>query len=311
MHSGAKQSFLETLGTAFRVSAPTPGRGRSALPGQPEVRLGAAGSAAQSCRKRSEGRPEVRRRETGSAAGEAGSAAGEAAAGGAREFRGVGGGRGGPALFSSHSRTGRRRRARAAMFFTCGPNEAMVVSGEWGNPPSPPPNGSGWRTGAPGLTPRRCFPPHPPRRVLPQPPRDGGGRTGVGGAVSAADPAVRAAGGRRRGGGRGQPDRAVPGRAVPCRVGSGRAVRAGLRRAEPCRVGPCRAEPCRAGSGRAAPSVGVSAVPGRAEPRRAGSDRAVPPNTCLIYRRRHRSRGAISRLQRGHRPARFDFISFY
>ena len=61
MHSGAKQSFLEALGTAFRVSAPTPGRGRSALPGQPEVRLGAAGSAAQSCRKRSEGRPEVRR----------------------------------------------------------------------------------------------------------------------------------------------------------------------------------------------------------------------------------------------------------
>ena len=170
MHSGAKQSFLETLGTAFRVSAPTPGRGRSALPGQPEVRLGAAGSAAQSCRKRSEGRPEVRRREAGSAAGEAGSAAGEAAAGGAREFRGVGGGRGGPALFSSHSRTGRRRRARAAMFFTCGPNEAMVVSGEWGNPPSPPPTVPGGGRGLRASPRGAVFPPTPPAGFCRSPP---------------------------------------------------------------------------------------------------------------------------------------------
>ena len=163
MHSGAKQSFLEVLGTAFRVSAPTPGRGRSALPGQPEVRLGAAGSAAQSCRKCGEGRPEVRRvrpevRRVRPQRAELGSSA---------VWGGVGGG---PALFSSHSRTGRRRRARAAMFFTCGPNEAMVVSGEWGNPPSPPPTVPGGGRGLRASPRGAVFPPTPPAGFCRSPP---------------------------------------------------------------------------------------------------------------------------------------------
>lgn len=43
------------------------------------------------------------------------------------------------------------------MFFTCGPNEAMVVSGEWG---TNPPNSSGRRDRRfPGLTPRLRVPP--------------------------------------------------------------------------------------------------------------------------------------------------------
>ena len=142
-----------------------------------EVWLGAAGSAAKGNRKCGSELPEVRR---------------------ARPQRAELGKSPlwvwGPTRAPSHTRTGRRPRAPTAMFFTCGPNEAMVVSGEWGT--NPPPTALGSGTGAPGLTPHRRLPPHPSRRVLPQPPRDGGGRTGVGGAVSAADPAVSGAGGR-------------------------------------------------------------------------------------------------------------------
>ena len=107
-----------------------------------ELRLGAAGSAANGNRKCGSELPEVRR---------------------ARPQRAELGKSPlwvwGPTRAPSHTRTGRRPRAPTAMFFTCGPNEAMVVSGEWGT--NPPPTALGSGTGAPGLTPHRRVPPPP------------------------------------------------------------------------------------------------------------------------------------------------------